>query len=60
MEHTLILLQIKWGKKILTLLQLYKIAPDVTSIFNIDVGWVRNPSASFKSKHRNEAGRYIE
>ena len=60
-EHTLILLQIKWKKKKnLTHLQLYKIAPDVTSIFNIDVGWVRNPSASFKSKHRNEVGRYIE
>jgi len=33
MEHTLILLQIKWKKKILTHLQLHKIAPDVTSIF---------------------------
>jgi hypothetical protein len=39
MEHTLILRQIKWEKISPTHLQLYKIAPDVTSIFIYTSDW---------------------
>jgi len=59
MKHTLILLQIKWGKNSHSS-SVVQNRSGCHIYIHIDVGWVRNPSASFKSKHRNEVGRNIE